>query len=70
MLYERFICFEKIFWSDFSGCVSCGSFHVSNSRSEERKQNELRRLQNGDTAEEDVVILVFEYDDYVVSSKS
>lgn len=37
---------------------------------EERKQNELRRLQNGDTAEEDVVILVFEYDDYVVSSKS
>ena len=37
---------------------------------EERKQNELRRLQNGDTEEEDVVILVFEYDDYVVSSKS
>lgn len=26
---------------------------------EERKQNELRRLQNGDTAEEDVVILIF-----------
>ena len=25
---------------------------------EDRKQNELRRLHNGDTAEEDVVILV------------
>ena len=37
---------------------------------EERKQNELRRLQIGDTAEEDVVILIFEQNDYVVSSKS